>query len=249
MAKKNQKNHSKIENERDFHNKRIEDDSARAGLSKYYWSAAPFKKKYEDKIHQNISGGSVVEVGSFHGNSLNALASRAEKAVGIDISDRAINKAKKNYSDPKYEFHVMNAENLEFKSGQFDLVFGSGIIHHLDLNRSIPEFHRVLKPGGKMIFIEPMGHNPLINHFRNKTPQARTVDEHPLMENDLKNIEHEFSSMSVEYYGLTVIGAAFLHGLPGSTAIRNGLNLVDKLILLFPPLKKHAWQCMIEATK
>jgi hypothetical protein len=48
-----------------------------------------------------------------------------------------------------------------------------------DLSLACSEIARVLRPGGPAIFVEPLGHNPLINAYRKRTPALRTVDEHP----------------------------------------------------------------------
>ena len=65
-------------------------------------------------------------------------------------------------------------------SASFDIAYGSGILHHLNLNKSLNELKRILKKDGKIIFIEPMATNPFINLYRKFTPNARTSDEHPL---------------------------------------------------------------------
>ena len=46
-----------------------------------------------------------------------------------------------------------DAESLPFASASFDLVFGHAVLHHLpDLRRAFAEFHRVLRPGGRIVF-------------------------------------------------------------------------------------------------
>jgi ubiquinone/menaquinone biosynthesis C-methylase UbiE len=46
-----------------------------------------------------------------------------------------------------------DAESLPFADASFDLVLGHAILHHIpDLDRAFAEFHRVLRPGGRMIF-------------------------------------------------------------------------------------------------
>jgi SAM-dependent methyltransferase len=46
-----------------------------------------------------------------------------------------------------------DAESLPFADESFDLVLGHAVLHHLpDLDRSFSEFHRVLKPGGRILF-------------------------------------------------------------------------------------------------
>jgi len=46
-----------------------------------------------------------------------------------------------------------DAESLPFAEQSFDLVLGHAVLHHLpDLGRAFSEFHRVLKPGGRIVF-------------------------------------------------------------------------------------------------
>ena len=45
------------------------------------------------------------------------------------------------------------AEALPFEDASFDLVLGHAILHHIpDLAKAFAEFHRVLKPGGTVVF-------------------------------------------------------------------------------------------------
>ncbi|MDE3130620.1 MAG: class I SAM-dependent methyltransferase, partial [Acidobacteriota bacterium] len=46
-----------------------------------------------------------------------------------------------------------DAESLPFRDESFDLVLGHAVLHHLpDLDRAFAEFHRVLRPGGTILF-------------------------------------------------------------------------------------------------
>jgi ubiquinone/menaquinone biosynthesis C-methylase UbiE len=46
-----------------------------------------------------------------------------------------------------------DAESLPFGDDSFDLVLGHAVLHHLpDLDRAFAEFHRVLRPGGRILF-------------------------------------------------------------------------------------------------
>src|SRR5665811_1596880 len=46
-----------------------------------------------------------------------------------------------------------DAESLPFSDASFDLVLGHAVLHHLpNLRRAFAEFHRVLRPGGRIAF-------------------------------------------------------------------------------------------------
>jgi SAM-dependent methyltransferase len=58
--------------------------------------------------------------------------------------------------------HVACADvgTLPFADGTFDAVVGNAVLHHLDLERTVPELARVLRPGGRFCFAEPNMLNP-----------------------------------------------------------------------------------------
>jgi SAM-dependent methyltransferase len=53
-----------------------------------------------------------------------------------------------------------DAAQLPFADETFDAVVGNAILHHLPLDRAVPEMLRVLKPGGRFCFAEPNLANP-----------------------------------------------------------------------------------------
>ena len=75
------------------------------------------------------------------------------KVVGIDISermiDRANERAKKEAVENRIEFRVGDAQKLPFKDAVFDAAIGESIIAFLeDKQRGVRENSRVTKPGG-----------------------------------------------------------------------------------------------------
>ena len=85
-----------------------------------------------------------------------------KKVTGIDISEISIQKAKdKIKSNSNVELVVDNCEKTKFNDNTFDIVYGTGILHHLDIKLCLKEIQRILKPGGRLLFIEPLGTNPV----------------------------------------------------------------------------------------
>jgi SAM-dependent methyltransferase len=62
------------------------------------------------------------------------------------------------------EARTADAEDLPFEDERFDLVIGHAVLHHLpDLDLAFREFHRVLRPGGVVVFAgEPSHHGDRI---------------------------------------------------------------------------------------
>ncbi|MEM1063476.1 MAG: class I SAM-dependent methyltransferase [Planctomycetota bacterium] len=241
----------RIERERDFHNKRFADEN-RLDQVKYYEAIRRCEERYESRVRESAAGGDVLEYGCAKGERSLQLASTAKSVRGIDISDVAIDQGNAAADDAGYDhvrFAVMNAEDMTFEDESFDLVFGSGIIHHLDVKKSVSEVSRVLRPGGIAIFREPLGHNVLINKYRDRTPDARTPDEHPLLKPDFDFADRVFTSTSIRYYGLTTIGAVFLRNSPFGGIAMSAARAVDSAIFAVPPLRWQAWYVLVEWTK
>jgi SAM-dependent methyltransferase len=95
------------------------------------------------------------------------------------------------------DFCEMDAHKLDFPDASFDLVFGVAILHHLDFALAMQEIHRVLRKGGKIVFMEPLRHNPVARIVRWLTPHARTPDELPLGRSELRLIGRNFE---VDHY-------------------------------------------------
>ncbi|MBV8999859.1 MAG: class I SAM-dependent methyltransferase [Solirubrobacterales bacterium] len=98
-----------------------------------------------------------LEVGAGTGYfSLNLLrAGLVREATCTDISPGMVRAL--NANARRLGLHVRtapaDAESLPFADHTFDLVLGHAVLHHVpDLERAFSEFHRVLKPGGRIVF-------------------------------------------------------------------------------------------------
>ena len=196
-----------------------------------YPSLLCLKRKMEGYL-ESVADLQILDLGCGHGEVSHKLLKRGAKIWGIDISSNYIEKARqsaalKGFSASNYDFQVMDAHNLDFDHNTFDVVVGSGILHHLELEKSLIEIHRVLKPDGQTLFIEPLMDNPLLKLFRSLTPQARTIDEKPLSKNDLKKIELSANWESdLQFCGLTsapiaVLTSIFLRPYPNNMLLRS----------------------------
>jgi ubiquinone/menaquinone biosynthesis C-methylase UbiE len=133
----------------------------------------------------------VLDLGSGGGNSVFPLLDLIPRA-GIVASDLSLPLLKilKDYMEERYaerSFAVaqLNAEEIFFADGQFDLVVGGAILHHLFFpEKAIAECARILKPGGSAIFFEPFetGHQVLALTLRSllELNGRRRGDEEPI---------------------------------------------------------------------
>lgn len=235
----------RLDREREFHDIAFA-EGVRDQTQRFYTVTEPFFDWYADTLTALAPGARVLEYGCGPGSKAFDLARAGARVVGIDISPVAIEQAteqgRNEGLEESLEFLVMDAEALDFPDADFDLVCGSGIIHHLDLERSYAEIARVLKPDGSAIFTEPMGHNPVINAYRNRTPELRTVDEHPLLMKDIELARRWFGSVETDFSTLTSLAAIPLHDRRGFAPVLAGLDRLDSLLFrVVPPVRRYAW--------
>jgi SAM-dependent methyltransferase len=234
----------RLEREREFHDRTFGDDS-RSAASRFYSIEAPNRSFYEDFLAEHAQG-DVLEYGCGPGSLAFFLAERGAQVTGIDISPVAIEQSREKAEAlgvaENTRFEVMNAEALEFPPGTFDLVCGTGILHHLELEAAFAQLAKVLKPDGQAIFIEPLGHNPLINLYRLLTPKMRTEDEHPLLSPDLDVTQRWFGRTDLRYFHLTTLLAVPARGRKRFGPLVKTLNRFDDAVFRRVPLaRKHAW--------
>ena len=240
--------HSRKADEIKFHNKRFRGDS-RSKLDSFYDPEIGGLKYFKESLTSFGIPETALEYGSGIYSYAHYLAEKGSKVTGIDISEVAIKnckeKAIKRGVTNETNFLVMDAEFPIFSSTTFDLVFGSGILHHLELGRALREISRMLKPGGRAVFLEPLGHNPFIRALRRLTPNARTRDEHPLLESDISKFNLYFNKIEFRYYGFTTLLALPFKRWSFYTNIERLFNFIDMYLFKFKTIRNLAWTMVI----
>ena len=124
---------------------------------------------------QNIE---VLEIGCGMGIMANMMAAKTTaKILGVDLCEPFIEAARKEFNNPRLSFEIMDFNKAEdFINRKFNYIIGNGILHHLyyHLDSALVNIRKLLKPGGKMIFLEPNIYNPYVSlifknsYFRRK---------------------------------------------------------------------------------
>ena len=104
-----------------------------------------------------------LELGCGTGVFLEKVAVHGAQITGIDLSADLLARCATRMSGVAGITLVRgNAQRMPFPDGAFDAVYGSSILHHLDLDAALAEVARVLRPGGRMAFAEPNLLNPQV---------------------------------------------------------------------------------------
>jgi SAM-dependent methyltransferase len=205
----------------------------------------------------DLRGAAVLDYGCGDGHFSLRLASRGARVTGVDISPNLIEQARAtalsvgmNGTTP--QFAVGDAHHTPFRTGSFDYVVGNGALHHLDLEKAYAEIARLLKPGGKAVFMEPMYHHPLLWLLRRLTPEAHTADEKPLSIADMEKAKVSFRVCSHREHFLFAVCAAPAHlfGKDFALFVIDKIDRFDEVLMKsFPGLRKLAWYTMLEMEK
>ena len=108
-------------------------------------------------------GRRALELGCGTGIFLEKVAASGASITGLDLSQDLLARARDRLRGAGNVRLVRgNAEDLPFPDGAFDAVYGSSVLHHLDLGRALSEAWRVLHPGGRAVFAEPNIVNPQV---------------------------------------------------------------------------------------
>lgn len=242
--------HERIAREAEFQDRRIlEEDAIRKPAEKYYVLMHRPRACFNERILTLARGRRLLEYGCSDGEATRSWAAEGARTTGIDISPAAITAAKRGAAEAglDIQYAVMNAEAMDFPTGSFDVVAGTGILHHLDLARAYAEIARVLDTNGHAIFIEPLGHNPIINLYRRLTPAMRSEDEHPLRMRDLDHARQHFRDVRLRFFNLTTLAIVPLRNTPVFAALHAMTRALDAaLFTLLPFTRRWAWMVLIE---
>ncbi len=196
----------------------------------------------------------LLEIGSHGWNMIfenESLGARRLHCVNISEAELAVGREKAAAMNMPVAFHNMDAHELGFEDESFDVVFGFGILHHLDLAAALEEIARVLRPGGVMIFNEPLDFNPVGRAVRALTPAARTPDETPLRGAHVALLGERFDAAFHPQQFLSVpagvVSRAFLPR--PDNALMRAAFAADKALARAPGLKWTFRKVVIEGRK
>ena len=164
---------------------------------------------------------------------------------------------------------VVNAMQLDFPDAAFDIVYAANMLHHVDSAIALAEMHRVLKPGGRLCFWDPLRHNPVINVYRRMATRVRSSDEHPLdLGLILKQVRSLFRTVEYDTFWLFTLWIFLRFYLiervdPNKERywkkiiaeeerlrpLYLKLERLDRVIKKIPLMKRYAWNVAVVATK
>lgn len=160
-----------------------------------------------------LAGAEVLDVACGTGLLSAWLAERGARVTGIDVSERAVERARQVCTalGVRAAFRVAAATADELACSGYDRVAGRYALHHLDVAQVAPALARLLRPGGTAAFLETVDSNPLLRFARRHLagrlgiPRLGTADERPLGAADFRALARCFASVRIEVARLSFL--------------------------------------------
>lgn len=199
-------------------------------------------------LHGHLSPeANVLEIGCGTGVITSYLQLSGATITAIDLSPDLLAVALQKDWPETVHFRLGNAEGLEFDDAAFDAVVGSSVLHHLDIDRSLGEIRRVLKPGGHFAFSEPNMVNPHIFLQKNVSWLKRLAGDSP---DETAFVRWSFRRKleSSGFSDVTVKAYDFLHTLVPASLI-GPVSAFGTLLEKTPILNEIAGSLIIAGSK
>ena len=190
------------------------DEALRVTESTFERYAAPpaataYPLEYAYNQLGDVAGQRVLDFGCGSGANTALLTGRGAHVWAIDISEDLLRLGRRRLAvsgrEGQATFIAGSAHDLPFPDNSIDVVFGMAILHHLDLDLVSREVRRVLKPGGRAVFKEPVRNSAVIRFLRKLVPyRAPDISpyERPLTDAELQRFATGFREWTVRAFGL-----------------------------------------------
>ncbi len=270
---RNNKYTQKQTDEMNFHNQWGNSTEVEAiEVEKYFQAETSPDFRLAKKLLVDLKNCHILDLGFGLGEASIYFALQGAQVTALDISPGmlvCVKKLSKKYGvEKKIKLVESPAEKIPLQNESFDLIFGGNVLHHVDISKTSKEIKRILKKGGKAIFIEPLGYNPMIQIYRKLAKDVRTKMERPFTFSDIKKLGKGFRYITHTEQQLftTLIFVWFFVGerLNPSRArywkkiideseryakVFKFLEKIDWLILKIPLLKMLCWNTVVELRK
>jgi 2-polyprenyl-3-methyl-5-hydroxy-6-metoxy-1,4-benzoquinol methylase len=219
-----------------------------------------FNKEFRIRLLGPLAGKRLLDVGCGDGVNVALFAKMGASVTGIDVSRGAVElgkrRAEANGVRQRVELVCSPIETAELPDGHFDIVWGDGILHHVldELELVLERVARWVKPGGLILFAEPLNLNPTLRRLRQLIPveTEHTPGERPLVASEVELIRKYVPDLTVRHFGMLGRLDAFIltrFNYERSSFLRraavNVAYAVDHLTLSVPFLRSLGGGCVL----
>jgi len=214
------------------------------------------------RLAGNLDGAAALDLGCGRGEVSVQMALVGAAVTGIDVSReslaRARTLARKHGVGDRVALDTGNAEALSFDDNSFDLAVCAGLMSFVDFDRTAAELSRVTRPGGTVVILDTLGHNPIARMGR-KRRLVHGETTHFQVENimtcdHIDRLRALFGSVEVHTFDLLTVPMIVLENGLGRihprlrdilAPVSAGLRVLDSVVLKWRPLRRYAFRTAI----
>jgi 2-polyprenyl-3-methyl-5-hydroxy-6-metoxy-1,4-benzoquinol methylase len=169
-----------------------------------------FHKEFRLRLIGDLRGRRVLDVGCGNGQNAALLARLGAEVTGIDVSAGAIRLAQRRAAAwgvrDRVQLICAPLETAALPAGAFDVVWGDAFLHHVldELPHVVSRLLAATRPGGLLVFSEPVNRCPPLRRLRERVPLATptTADERPLADAELELLRRQLPDLRMRSFGL-----------------------------------------------
>ena len=218
-----------------------------------------FSKEFRFRVLGPLTGRSVLDVGCGDGENAMNFAKLGARVTGIDISPKSIELARRraevNGVTDSTSFVCAPLETVDFADNSFDVIWGDAVLHHLiaDLDNVMRLLARWTKPGGMLVFGEPVNLSPWLRRLRMLLPIATdaTPDERPLERREIEIVARHVPDLRLRHFSLldrlnrfVLVDYNYEESSAPRRAVSNLLSAADYALLSLPGLRSLGGTCV-----
>ena len=179
-----------------------------------------FTKKRKEVLSE--AKGKVLEIGLGTGLNIPCYPKNIKHITTVDVNPGMNRYAKKRAMDSSktIDHKVITAEKLPMPDGTFDTVVTTWTLCSiLEVDQTLEEIYRVLKPGGKFIFLEHgLSRNKKIKKWQHRiTPFWKVIGDGCHLDRDIKKLilAHKFELKAYKEFDMPKMGKIASHMYQG----------------------------------
>ena len=226
-----------------------------AGEDVWNWTSPAGRMRLERRIELFVHGlglererKRVLELGCGTGLYTERMLPHCRELVAVDISEALLDEARRKSFPGPVRFVRVNLEAIdpEATGRGFEAVYGCSVLHHLDLDATLPRLRPLLAPGAHLAFSEPNLLNPQVQLMFSRFEWARR--KWATSDSEMAFYPWELRSLFVGhgYEIIDLFTFDFLHPAIPASALP-AARRVDRFLERLPLLRLLGGSCFVHA--
>jgi 2-polyprenyl-3-methyl-5-hydroxy-6-metoxy-1,4-benzoquinol methylase len=167
------------------------------------------------------------------------------RVTGLDVSPDLIEVARERARmegvEDRVQFIVADGASVNLTDGVFDAVLAMSVVHHMPIDDALNALERLLRPGGRVAFLEPVAYSRTLQRLRDQAPVEKDVspDERQLSREEVTHIAERFEIESIRHFHLITRLRRLMPG-SGFGILEPLMSGLDQALLKLPGISRFA---------